>query len=521
MLRRLLRQFWTNPRAPAVPSPEASSTRVQDRTASAAASLEAGNALKAQGKLAAALDAYRAGAAAHPENLLLRGAIANTLSASWRMDECIAACAEASALAPDILEVFSGYLLYSHYASHPQPGALADAHRRYGETIARLIPPRFDFDGRGADPERRLRVGYVSRDFCSHSVASFLEPVVALHDRSRYEVCCYYVRGFRDATTDRFAALADSWRVVPTLDARTLATRIHADGIDILVDLAGHTLGNRLAVFAQRPAPVQMTWLGYPDTTGVPTIDYRITDAIADPPGAERFHGERVLRLPGAFLAYKPPPETPPIAPRPRPGPLVFGCFNMIMKVNEPLLDAWARILAAVPESRMLMKSSLLDYDETAARLRERFAARGIAPERIELRPWAQARTAHLEAYNEVDIALDTYPYNGTTTTCEALWMGVPVVTLTGETHMSRVGSTVLAAAGLPEYIATNADDYVRHALTLAGDPGLRGDLARDMRARLERSALFDHRGFTRGLENAYREAWRAWCATRALSVPA
>lgn len=522
MLGRLIRQLWTRGRR-AAPADTRDATRSEAGDADPGGTcLKAGDALKAQGRLAAALEAYRACARAYPEDLRIRGAAANTLSASWCMDQCIAACAEAHALAPENTDVFSGYLLYSHYATVPDAQALAELHQRYGAIAARLFPPRFDFAARDADPERRLRIGYVSRDFCLHSVASFVEPVIAHHDRGRYEVYCYYTRDYRDPMTERFASIADVWRETHADDVRALASRIHADGVDLLVDLGGHTLGNRLLAFAQRPAPVQLTWAGYPDTTGLQTVDYRVTDATVDPPGAaDARHSERLLRLPGAFLCYNPPVDSPEVLARPRAGPLVFGSFNMIMKVNEPLLDLWAHILAAVPDSRMMLKSSLIEYSETAQRLLERFTARGIAPDRVELRPWAQVRAAHLDAYNEVDVALDTFPYNGTTTTCEALWMGVPVVTLAGETHMSRVSASLLAAAGLDEYVATTPDDYVRIAVELARDPARRAELARSLRPRLRASPLFDHRGFTHGLEQRYREVWRAWCAARVEPHPA
>jgi predicted O-linked N-acetylglucosamine transferase (SPINDLY family) len=348
-----------------------------------------------------------------------------------------------------------------------------------------------------------------------HSVASFIEPVIEHHDRSGFTVYCYYTRAETDATTERLAGRADAWRDARADSPDALAAKIHADGIDILVDLGGHTIGNSLAAFSRRPAPVQCTWLGYPDTTGLGPMDYRITDAIVDPPPeADALHCERLLRVAPPFVCYQPPLDAPPIQARPQTQGVVFGCFNVIMKVNEPLIASWARILSSVPHSRLVIKSTLLEYEETAARLRARCAAHGISPGRLELRRWADDRAEHLAAYNEIDIALDTYPYNGTTTTCEALWMGVPVVTLSGALHMSRVGETLLGCAGLHELVAKDPEQYVAIAVALARDTSRRAMLAAGMRQRVAASPLLDHAAFTKKLENAYRTAWNAWCET-------
>jgi predicted O-linked N-acetylglucosamine transferase (SPINDLY family) len=292
-----------------------------------------------------------------------------------------------------------------------------------------------------------------------------------------------------------------------------LANLISEDRIDVLVDLAGHTAFGRLPVFARKPAPVQLTWLGYPDTTGIAAIDYRLTDAVCDPAGAEARHTERLLRIPDLFLCYQPPADAPEVSPRETaPEEVVFCSFNTLEKVNARTIAAWAAILRGLSGSRLLIKADILKHEAAARRLRESFAAHGIDEARLELVPWAEDRATHLDMYGRADIALDTFPYNGTTTTCEAMWMGVPVVTLAGEAHMSRVGATLLTAAGLGDLVAGSAEAYVDAAVRLARDPERRRALRSSLRTALRASPLLDHAGFTRKLEASMRVAWRAWC---------
>ncbi len=476
--------------------------------------LRRGRALEKGGEVASALECYRACAAAHPDSPEAHLALAAALSTLWRMEECTAALDAALRLAPHNREIFSGVLLTHHYAAHPDSRALFELHRRYGQMASERLPPRVS----GAHPhtrdaERPLRIGYLSRNFSRHSVGYFIEPVIARHDRTRYSVYCYYTHPYCDETTQRIARMAQGWRHVTDGSDESLADKIVDDGIDILVDLGGHTKMNRLGVFALKPAPVQMTWLGYPDTTGLAAIDYRITDAIAGPaPSADERHTERLLRLAPSFLCYQPPQDSPALAARGAPERVVFGSFNMLPKVNARVIGLWAGVLDAVPDSRLILKSASLEHAATASRVLACFAARGITGSRIELRGWAAGRAEHLAAYGEIDIALDTFPYNGTTTTCEALWMGVPVVTLAGEMHMSRVGATLLAAAGLGDLVAASAEGYVEIAARLARDVTRRQTLRRELRARLAVSPLLDHAGFVVKLEQLLRAAWRAWC---------
>jgi protein O-GlcNAc transferase len=363
----------------------------------------------------------------------------------------------------------SDLLLCMNYVSALGADEVFAEHRRWAERHGRgaashAVPE--------ADATRRLRVGYVSPDFRSHSVCFFVEPILAQHDAAQVETFCYMTAPVTDAATERLRALAHQWRNIADFSDVQAEQQIRADGIDILVDLAGHTSGNRLTLFARQPAPIQITYLGYPHSTGLATIHYRLTDALADPPGAERWHSEELVRLPGGFLCYLPPREAPAVMPLPArtAGHITFGSFNHLTKIDANTIDAWAQIMRATPTSRLVLKSKGFRHALARRRFLELFHERGIDAARIELHGHVHARVDHLALYHRVDIALDTFPYNGATTTCESLWMGVPVVSLAGERHAGRVGKSLLGQVGLPELVAENVPEYVRVAFELATD---------------------------------------------------
>jgi protein O-GlcNAc transferase len=354
-------------------------------------------------------------------------------------------------------------------------------------------------------PGSKIRIGYVSSDFKSHSVGFFIEPVLKNHSRDDYEIFCYDQVTVPDETTERIKNLGWIWRPVFGLPDSKVAELVRMDAIDILVDLSGHFDGNRLGVFALRPAPVQVTWLGYPNTTGLKQIDYRLTDEFADPTGmTDHLYSERLIRLPRTFLSYAPPVSAPAVAPLSG-EPVIFCCFNNYPKVSDTVLELWARVLNAVPDSKLFLKSGPLGDTGVRTLLMRRFSALGIDPERLILAGFATKREEHLQRYGACHIALDTFPYNGTTTTCEALWMGVPVVTLAGTTHASRVGVSILNNAGLSELIAMNADQYVDIAAALAKNPARLQDYRISLRTQLLGSHLMDAGTFTADLEQAYR----------------
>ena len=424
-----------------------------------------------------------------------------------RLDEAIAACRKGVELNPDNPDAYVNLLLTLNYSPACDPATFLQEHRRFGARFARpYVEPQPDRTW-----PRRLRVGYLSPDFRKHAVAQFSEPILANHDRERFEIFCYYNQRHVDESTRRFRELADHWLDCVHFSDNDLAERIRADGIDLLVDLAGHTNGQRLRVFAAKAAPVQLSYLGYPNTTGLAAVDYRITDDRADPPAeADPWSVEQLLRPWPTYFCYRPPlhaPETGPL-PATATGKVTFGSFNNFPKLSGPFLDAAARILAAVPGSRLKLKSKTLSVPNVAHRVRERFVGNGIDPARLDLVGWEKTLESHLAAYGSIDIAIDTFPYNGATTTCEALWMGVPVVTLAGDRHAGRMGSSLLNAVRLGELVAKDVDTYIATCASLAADLGGLAQLRSSMRERMLQSPLMDEAGFTRALERSYVEIW-------------
>jgi predicted O-linked N-acetylglucosamine transferase (SPINDLY family) len=407
-------------------------------------------------------------------------------------------------------ESHSNLLFSLNFPAGIEPADILAEHRRWADLYAKPLKAGWTSFAPGVADSRRLRIGYVSPDFVNHAVAYFFEPVLSAHDRGRFEITCYSDARVPDDVTLRLRGRSDRWREIAGQSDEKVAALIREDGIDILVDLAGHTARNRLLVFARKPAPIQVTWLGYPNTTGLDAIDYRLTEAISDPPGNEAWHSERLIRLPESFSCYQPSVDSPAVGPLPAvsAGNVTFGCFNHLAKVTPPAIELWSRILRSEPSSHLLLKSRGLADPETAARVREDFDGHGIERDRIELNGEELSMTRHLDLYNRVDIALDTFPYNGTTTTCEALWMGVPVVTLAGRTHVSRVGASLLTHLGQPEWIAESSEAYVNCCRDLAGDLPRLADIRTTLRELMRSSPLCDGPRFTRNLENAFSDIW-------------
>ncbi len=431
-------------------------------------------------------------------------------------DEAIDAYRQALALKPGYTAAHSNLIFCMNYEPRFSGEDILLESKRWNEIHA---APRTALAGPFAndpDPERRLRVGYVSADLRQHSVSFFLEPLLAARDPDALETYCYAGVVQPDHWTARFQELSDGWCWTATMSDSALAERIRDDGIDILVDLAGHTASNRLLAFAESPAPVQVTWLGYPNTTGLSAMDYRLTDAVADPEGsADALHSETLVRLPEGFLCYGAPGDAPDVVPPPATvnGHVTFGSFNNLAKVTPEVAGLWAAILNRVRNSRLLIKSRLLADDQIRVRYQDLFASHGIDAERFDLLSAIPSMRGHLAAYERLDIGLDPFPYNGTTTTCEALWMGVPVVALAGERHAGRVGLSLLSTAGLPELAAETGEEYVEIAVQLAADLDRLSALRRDLRRRTSASPLCDAPAFARKVEAAYREMWRRWCA--------
>ena len=432
------------------------------------------------------------------------GALSNFGSlelARGRVDMALARFESALAADPQNREAASNNLLALNYLAGPPPSAISDLHKAWGAHFLgaeRPLPPR--------SKNERPRIGFLSPDLWNHPVASFLEPLLRSVDPSRYELHVYNDRAAGDAVTDRLRALPLSWTDVSGWPGDALIDQIRTDGIDVLVELAGHTAQNRLVDLAARAAPVQMTMIGYPNTTGLPTMDYRVTDVIADPEGdADARHSETLIRLAGGFLCWRPPDNAPMLSPT-TDRPISFGSFNALPKLSVQTIAAWAAILNAVPNSRLVLKSRALSDPETRSRILRAFSAHRVAANRLELVAWLPATQDHLAFYSEIDVALDPFPYNGTTTTMEALWMGVPVVSLIGDQHAGRVGASILAHAGLGEDLATDVVAYVNHAIRLAQSPELLAKRRIELRPTLAASSLLDGARYARAMEAAWEQ---------------
>jgi predicted O-linked N-acetylglucosamine transferase (SPINDLY family) len=402
----------------------------------------------------------------------------------------------------------------SNYMDRYTAEDILGVHREFGDRHARNIL-RFTVHRNSPDPDRRLRIGYVSPDLRRHSVARFIEPLLVHHDRDRFEVAAYFNCHRGDEVTERLRSLCDTWRHTADLSDDAFAQMVRADGIDILIDLAGHTTDNRLLGMARKPAPVQVTWLGYPTTTGIAAIDYRLTDWQVDPAGHEAFQSERPVRLPGCSLCFAAPEEAPAVAPLPAgsSGPITFGSFNNLAKLSTATLKLWAEVLRAMPDSRLLLKGLTDEY--VRDHLLRRFTNAGISAGRIAFHDWEHDVANHFSVYSRVDIALDSYPYNGVTTTCEAMWMGVPVVSLYGSTHASRFGLSLLRAADRPDLAQHSREGFVGKCAELASDRARLADLRASLRQRLEASSLMDAPRFAKAFEDALRSMWTTWCASR------
>jgi predicted O-linked N-acetylglucosamine transferase (SPINDLY family) len=473
-------------------------------------------ALAERGEISAAIAACEQALLCEPRFLDARNGLANLLREVGREHDALALYRGVIAADPGHVEAHASLLTLLNGLPDAPPVEIFREHVLWDERHARSLRQGAAPHTNSKDPDRRLRIGYVSGDFFSHSVAYFIEPLLAAHDRDRVELFAYADVARPDAVTQRLRGHVPNWRNISGMSNPQLADTVRGDAIDLLVDLGGHTAGNRLLAFARKPAPVQVTYLGYPNTTGMSAMDYRLTDARADPPGAEALHSEKLMRLPDTFLCYRPPEDAPPVAAPPATanGFVTFGSFNAVSKINDPLLDLWARVLAAVPGSRLLLKAKHLSAEINRRRVHGAMAARGVDAGRVELLPPTARVPEHLALYGRMDVALDSFPYHGTTTTCEALWMGVPVVTLAGDRHVSRVGVSLLTTVGLAECIAATEAEYVARAAALAGDAGRLKTLRTGMREQVRASALCDAPRFARNVEAAYRDMWRTWCVT-------
>ncbi len=469
------------------------------------------------GKIDEAADAYREALRLRPAFAEASQNLASCYKALGQIDDAIERYRQAVALDP-ASGVMHSNLVYALYF-HPDYDARAilaenqEWDRRHGQPLASRIAAHVN----DRSPERRLRIGYVSPDFREHVVGRNLLPLIREHDRDKFEIFCYANVLKADALTEQLRAMAKGWRDIVGVSDEAAAEMIRGDEIDILVDLTLHMAHNRLPLFACKPAPVQVTYLGYCGTTGLAAMDYRLSDPYLDPPGGEPdCYSEKTVRLPRSYWCYEPLGPTPDVSALPahRLGYVTFGCLNNFAKVSAGTLESWMTILREVPDSRLLLQAPA---GRTRQRVIERFAKSGLKKERLEfvgMREWE----GYIECLSRLDVALDPFPYGGGITSCDALWMGVPVLTLNGATAVGRGGRSILSNIGLPELVAETAENYVDKAVALAGDLPRLSELRSTLRARMECSPLRDAKRHARDIEAAFREMWRQCCVKREAS---
>jgi protein O-GlcNAc transferase len=465
------------------------------------------------GQVAEGLACFEGAIGADPECVAARFGRAQALFRGCRIHEAIAEYDRALVRCPGHLDALSYRLVALHYVDGITREQLYEEHAAYGRALPAAQPEA----ARDFDPGRKLRVALLSPDLRTHSCAFFIEPILRNLDRTQFEVLLYHDHYRTDAVSARLRGLASVWRNFVGVPGAEVERTIRSDAPDILIDLAGHfCMTNRLPLFARRLAPVQVTYLGYPDTTGVPAMDYRFTDAISDPAlEADGLATERLVRFAPTAWAYQPPDDAPEVDDAARTSPVTFGSFNDPGKISDAMLRVWSRLLGTVGGSRLLLKGSGFGNPGLRTPFLERIQAAGIERARVGLLERTPSARDHLALYHRVDIALDTFPYHGTTTTCEALWMGVPVVSLRGDRHVSRVGASLLAAAGHAEWVAGDPDGYVRIAAGLASDRAALAALRGALRSNLSRSPLLDHRGQAERFGRALRSCWAEACARR------
>lgn len=413
---------------------------------------------------------------------------------------------------PDYLDALTSKLFHLNYIEDNQH-KLFKEHQAWGNLCLNNRQAQTDWDVT-IDTDRKLRIGYVSNDFFKHSVSHFFEPILENHDHNRFEIYCYANVEKPDLFTERLRSICPNWRDVYGLDDHAISNSVIQDKIDILIDLSGHTGSKSPALFALKPAPIQISYLGYPNTIGLPTIDYRITDEWADPEDQDKLHSEKLLRLKTGFLCYRPPVDAPAIAELAATSNdyITFGSFNNISKVTEKVISLWSRILKENNGSRLILKHAALDNSDTKNMILETFSTHGIDSDRLELISWIEDTEGHLALYSKIDIALDPFPYNGTTTSCEALWMGVPVIALRGNRHASRVSYSILHQLSLDELAADTKDSYCQVAQELAANKEQLIQYRTSMRELMQKSPLCNEVNFTKELETQYRKIWQQWC---------
>ncbi len=479
----------------------------------ASAHYNLGNMQRLLGNSGTALKLYKRTIDLEDDNLDAINNMASILYDQGRVREALIYFRKTASLAPQNAASASTIVSSLNYIPGLERSTELQAAQDWWQTHGKPLYQRSIYQNTRA-PERRLRIGYISPDLREHSISYFLKPLLRLHNHSKFEIFSYANVVHPDTVTTKLKQLSDHWRDITSSNTTQAVRQIMDDRIDILVDLAGHMVNHRLDILARQAAPIQISWLGYPNTTGLPTIHYRLTDDIADPPGdSDPFYSEQLIHLP-TFLCYGPPDIDIPIVPSPslKKGHITFGSFNNPAKITPEIIETWATILHQTPNSRLLLKGLLLGDKDTRTYYTSLFTRHGISKDRLDLIAYKKSTVEHLSIYNDIDICLDTFPYNGTTTTFEALWMGVPVIVLHGDRHASRVGASILTHLQLTELIAQSPKDYIATAFQLATDPSRLRKLRLDMRSKLTNSPVCQPHAFAHQIETTYRRLWHLWC---------
>jgi predicted O-linked N-acetylglucosamine transferase (SPINDLY family) len=469
-----------------------------------------GNVLSELGRLEEAVASYRSALKINPNFAVIHSNLGAALQELGRLNEALSSCRRALELEPGLAVVHSNLLGMLNCTSGHTPSYCLDEAREYGRRVSKKVTSRFS-TWQCADQPKRLRVGMVSGDLHNHPVGFFLESLLAQIDPARVELIAYPIDTHVDALTTRIKPRFAAWKSLYSLSDADAARLIHADGVHVLLDLSGHTEQNRLPIFAWKPAPVQASWLGYFATTGVAEMDYLLADEVGVPEAHREHFSETVWYLPDTRLCFTAPEVDLPVASLPalQNGFVTFGCFQRLTKVGDEVLTVWGKILSALPNARLRWQCKQLADPTVAAQFVERLQQHGIDPARVTMHG-AVPREAYLDAHAEVDVILDTFPFPGGTTTCEALWMGVPPLTLAGDTLLARQGASMLTAAGLEDWVATSVADYVDKAVALAGDLPKLAALRAGLREQVSASPLFDAKRFARNFEAALWGMWRA-----------
>ncbi len=440
-----------------------------------------------------------------PANSNIINNFANLCKDQGEITEALTYYKKAISISPNDNTVSSNFLLACNYRTLDQHSVF-ELHREWEKRMREDSTPSQRKTIR--ESTSPIKIGYVSADFRIHSVGYFIEPLIEHHDKKKFHIYCYHDCSIVDSTTERIKNHAHVWRPIYNISDQEVISMINADGIDILVDLAGHSSRNRLTLFLQKPAPIQISYLGYPNTTGLSTMDFRITDALADPEDQDQFYTEKLIRLSRCFLCYRPPDldsNIPPASPFKQNGYITFGSFNNLPKVSEETISVWAAILRNVPNSKLVIKSKPFNDPHVIHQFKSQFVKHNIEPDQLLFMGHSYNLEEHLNCYNLIDISLDTFPYNGTTTTCEALFMGRPVITLKGDRHGGRVGYSILNQIGCTDLITPNVEEYIGTAKNLAKNASTLESYHNTLKKSFTQSQLCNARSHSEAIEHSYQ----------------